>query len=1146
MLTKHFGVVGPPSAARAMGEHVDEQTLRAQEAAFAAYYQRRLPSKGRTIAEVRRDMDPRLSLLLGLDPMRVPSLAAITQMLAGNRADGKPLPGKQIQRPRQSLAELLGLGASLPPTPAEIGAVLSGRRADGVALPAGRAAAIRARFFALYGFHFKREPNATERDHMLAGRRMDGSMPGRQALVRGLAATRAPIAYLGLCWSADKSVSLAWAFAPTEAERAMIAEAHRDAVDAAMRHLEHELGRARKGKAGRDGYELGRICWICFDHYTARPTVEKARRAATADEIDTEGVTLRVAGDPQLHSHVVVPNVVLTDSGRVGGLDLQRLAGRLHEGGALYHAYLATNLRRHGVAVVLDEVTGAARLTAIPEHVRTAFGKRTLGGTKEARGYAASLGLDWDSLSDEQRIRLAKRGVQGDPLQAKRDDLSNRTGWRRQAAALGWQHGSVLGQTAVALPTREARLEQAYTVARGILNRALERKAVVDVSTARLAAARGLIASGVESPAEIDEIVRVLAARSMRQNGQGRRLIWGATAEVEGRRRAKLTTAPHPGWEAELMTLAQVAAADRSSALGATTIAEAMERSGHDYAASVDGQTQRQLIDRLGQGGRLVVAIGVTGPGRAAVLAPLIDAWQRDGRRVYVAALAWRRSDDLVGASIAEADRMVFPAFLERVANGQIRLTGRSVVVVDELGQLETWQLFRMLQVQGETGCQVVAMGDSKLCQAIEAAPVIDLLRRALGTAAVPETLIAAHQQNAREREASQMFREGRTADALAAKRGAGTAQLAAGGYREAVEHVADFWQARRTVNAHDPTYTLTVSAPRSADARAISTAIRERRRTAGELGPDEVVLDACDQTVEAFVLPLAVGDRVRLFARTNATYADRRRGIIGNDGSVLEVCAINAAGVGLRNAQGREGLVKWDTLRDPSSGRIRLSYGDVLWFDAKSGPTSSEHIHAMPGGTRGVNGYAALAAASGHRRAAYLVVSEGAERREISARRPPDDHRAITVADVWANMARNLARQPKVPAARDLLEQAFGIHRGTVHALQAGLLPAEQRAAAGQARTTLTHTWQRRHLAERLLELAQHMAKLAHQQGTVLAELNRLGPALRALATEAVAAIQPAFQRIARLVRQRHEARRQNKLDGPDPTFIPPGGSDG
>ena len=59
----------------------------------------------------------------------------------------------------------------------------------------------------------------------------------------------------------------------------------------------------------------------------------------------------RVPGDMQVHTHVAVFNVVETASGRVGGLDLARLDGRIHEWGALYQAHLADNLRRHGVDI---------------------------------------------------------------------------------------------------------------------------------------------------------------------------------------------------------------------------------------------------------------------------------------------------------------------------------------------------------------------------------------------------------------------------------------------------------------------------------------------------------------------------------------------------------------------------------------------------------------------------------------------------------------------------------------------------------------------------------------------------------------------------------------------------------------------------
>lgn len=1116
MLTYRTGAAGAPSAARAMADHLLEQTLPAAQAELAAYYHRSVAPADAghdvTLAEPRRDMDPRLAALLGIDPNRAPDVDAIAQLLAGNRGDGTPIPGKQVQRATQSLAELLGLDPGTLPTPEQMEHILAGRRADGAELPEERVAAIRGRFLELYGFRQQREPNVEEREHLLAGRRADGSQPGRTALVDGLSATRARIGYVDLCWSADKSVSLAWAFAPTDAERAIIAQAHRDAVDAAMRHVESELGRARKGKAGRDGFEPGRIGWVRFEHYASRPTVEVPRRNAATGESYTELVTLKVAGDPQLHTHVAVPNAVLTDSGRVGGLDLQRLEGRVHEWGALYQAHLASNLRRHGIEVALDPATGAARITAIPEPVRAAFSKRTLNGTEAARAYAAEQGIDWDALDADRRIGLAKRGIQGDPRQAKQDDLSDWTAWRRQAAGLGWRHSSVLRPDPEKLPARERRIEIAYEAALGLLDRELQRRAVVDESVARVAAARGLVASGVAHANEIDDVVRAFAERGVRQDGQAVGLIRGQTADAQGRERIRLTTSLHVERETELVGLARAAVADRSGVLGADALAAAVALSGKDFA-STHGQAQRALIDQLGQGGRLAVAIGVAGSGKSTVLAPLVDAWQREGRRVYGAALAWRQSDDLGAAGIAEADRAAFSVFLDRVGKGQIRLDRISVVVVDELGLLGTRQLLELLRLQAATGCQVVAVGDPKQCQSIEAGPVIELLRRALGADAVPELLSTVRQQSQRERETSLLFRDGQAAEALALKRADGTAQLVPGGYREAVAHVAALWEARHAANAQDPDYTLSVSAPTNADARAIGAAIRERRRGAGEVGPDQVVLDACDQLGASYALPLAVGDRVRLFARTNASFANRRSGVIGNNGSVLTVQAIDAAGLVLRTAQGREGRVRWDTLRDRQTGKIRLSYGDVLTIDASQGLTSTEHIQAMPAGTSAVTGYKAYTAASRHRVASYLVTSDGAERREIFGRRPLGDTRPIRETDVWANMARNLSRQPEMPLALDLLEQAHQVQRTAAHALQRGLQPGQQRAAEGEAGTTLRQRWHQGHVIERVTALARGLEMLQHAHGEALTALAPLGAALRGAAAGAAASVQPVLR---------------------------------
>jgi len=174
----------------AMTLHLLEQTLPREQAALALYYQRGLtPALGEdgrpdphefTVAEPRRDMDPRMAALLGLSPNQVPSPEEIAQLLAGNRADGKAIQGKQVQRETRSLADELGLDGARAPKPAEIARVLEGCRADdGVALPEDRAGVLQARFLALYcagdGENIaalSRSPEAAA--YVRAGRRVDG------------------------------------------------------------------------------------------------------------------------------------------------------------------------------------------------------------------------------------------------------------------------------------------------------------------------------------------------------------------------------------------------------------------------------------------------------------------------------------------------------------------------------------------------------------------------------------------------------------------------------------------------------------------------------------------------------------------------------------------------------------------------------------------------------------------------------------------------------------------------------------------------------------------------------------------------------------------------------------------------------------
>jgi hypothetical protein len=170
------------------------------------------------------------------------------------------------------------------------------------------------------------------------------------------------------------------------------------------------------------------------------------------------------------------------------------------------------------------------------------------------------------------------------------------------------------------------------------------------------------------------------------------------------------------------------------------------------------------------------------------------------------------------------------------------------------------------------------------------------------------------------------------------------------------------------------------VSAPSNVEAHDISRAIRQQRRDRGEIGMDVVTLRATDGAGERdYELALAVGDRVRLFRRTNAKFTETgSAGNIGRNGTVLEIAAIDEAGLTLKTIAGREGLVAWESLRGEPNGRVQLAYGDALTTNAAQGSTVTEHIHAMPAGTKLVSAFGAYTSGRRHREQSFIVTSEG------------------------------------------------------------------------------------------------------------------------------------------------------------------------
>jgi hypothetical protein len=144
-----------------------------------------------------------------------------------------------------------------------------------------------------------------------------------------------------------------------------------------------------------------------------------------------------------------MPNAVFTESGRVGSLYTPRVRTAIFVGNARYQERLGENLRAVGF-----DATDDGRITAVPEHIREHFSKRTNEGKERARERAEHRGAVWTDLRPEAMAQWIKSSVQHPSQKQRKEGLANFASWAKQAVSLGWQPKTFVAQG----PPREPKL----------------------------------------------------------------------------------------------------------------------------------------------------------------------------------------------------------------------------------------------------------------------------------------------------------------------------------------------------------------------------------------------------------------------------------------------------------------------------------------------------------------------------------------------------------------------------------------------------------------------------------------------------------------------------------------------------------------
>jgi conjugative relaxase-like TrwC/TraI family protein len=766
-----------------------------------------------------------------------------------------------------------------------------------------------------------------------------------------------------LTFSAPKSVSVAFGLGDAEVSRE-VREAHEFAVTGALDYMERHAAVARRGRGGVEIVRGNGFVAAAFRHRTSR------------------------AGDPQLHTHVLVANMTRGPDDRWTALDGRRLYAHAKTAGYLYQAQLREELvRRLGVEWTPVH-NGTAEIAGIPAPVLRAFSRRRIEieqamadrGERSAKAaQVATLDSRQAKDYDVSPESLRERWV----AQARRlgFDRDNLVAMLRRSEARELPHGArAAGAAAIASP-RGLTHDRASFTRRDVIQAWCDRLPQgADVATAE-SLADEFLDSEHSVPLATD--VRGLTHSDVIRRADGR--VIAATADERR----------HSTPELLAVEKRLVAGALGRSAEGAGVVTDSSVRAAVRLRPTLSDQ-QAEMVRRLTRDGHGVqVVTGKAGTGKTFALDAAREAWQGEGYVVIGAAVARRAARELEHAAGIESTS--FAALLQDLrAGGELGLPDRAVVVIDEASMASTRDLAELLEYAGAAHAKVVLVGDPHQLPEIDAGGAF----RALITRTDPIELTENRRQaDAWEREALDLLREGKATEAVERYERHGRVVLGEGAEDVRARLVADWSKAAEEGEA-------AMIAMRRDDVADLNGRARAVMRASGHLGPDALRIGDRE---------FAVGDHV--VTLKNA----RHLGVVNGSRGVVTAFDAHSVALAVRTSDGRDLSLPRSYLeaRTERGGRT-LDHGYAITGHKAQGMTTGKAFVLGTDDLYREWGYVAMSRGSVENHL-YVVAPRARERDEYA----PEENRRDPLEALVASLEYSHAQTAALDvAARDGIGQ--------------------------------------------------------------------------------------------------------------------------
>ncbi|WP_280185256.1 MULTISPECIES: MobF family relaxase [Nocardia] len=572
------------------------------------------------------------------------------------------------------------------------------------------------------------------------------------------------VAGYDLTFSPVKSVSALWALAPREVAAAIEA-AHHAAVRDALAYLEKHAVFTRIGRHSVRQVEVEGLIATAFDHRDSR------------------------AGDPDLHTHVVISNKVRRLDGEWGALDGRMIYRHNVAASELYNTRLEHYLE-DSLGVVFSARPGTdpgkrpvREVAGVDPRLLSVWSKRraviTAATAELSRKFRADHGREptpVELLDLSQQATLATRRGK----HAARSHAEQRAHWRADAVGvLGSEPAvdamitTVLAQTA---PVREVVDADWITAAAArTVKQVAQSRATWQVHHIRAEVARQL--RGTIAPAEWERVVEQVVAAALAPPFSLPRGVHDTTPAVPELARSDgtsvYTTAGSTLYTSQAILDAEHRLVEASlrhdgRAIAASVVdAAIVEHAANNPGCGLNPGQQALVRTFATSGARLQVGLAPAGTGKTTAMQVLTRAWTDTGATVIGLAPTGSAAALLaeeIAAPTATVDMLV--ALAERldrdpeagVPDWVRSIDDRTLVVLDEAAKCSTLTLDAAVAWLLDRGASIRAIGDDRQLASVAAGGVVRDIVAHVGAATLTRVM---RFTDPAERSASLAVREG-------------------------------------------------------------------------------------------------------------------------------------------------------------------------------------------------------------------------------------------------------------------------------------------------------------------------------------------------------------------------------------------------